>query len=350
MDVDLSALRRNALAVATRVGAPLLPMIKADGYGLGAIPVARALESLDPWGYGVATVAEAAELRDAGIIRPILVFTPILPGQFGACLAADARPCLGDLEALAAWVAQGPAPFHLELDTGMRRAGLSTDDAEVLREAGRLLADAPGWEGAFTHFHSPEDNPGSAQAQWERFNAALLAIGRRPRLVHAASSAGGFLDREFGGSFARPGIFLYGGEAGGVIPEPVARFRARVVALRRVGPGDSVSYGAVWRAAGSTRIATIAAGYADGIPRALTGRGRIEIGEGVHPIAGRVTMDMTMVDVGDAPVRMGDVATVFGGRVSLDEQARAAGTISYELLTSLGRRVERRYHDQERTG
>lgn len=320
-------------------------MVKADGYGLGAVPVARALEGLEPWGFGVATVPEAIELRAAGIERPVLVFTPLLPDQMRACLEAGARPCIGDAEALAAWLALGPAPFHLEIDTGMRRAGVPAEDHAALGDLGRLLQEAPGWEGAFTHFHSPGEAPRSAREQWERLQAAIAALGRRPRFVHAASSAGGFADPEFGGDFARPGIFLYGGEAGGVKPEAVARFQARVVAIRRVAPGDTVSYGATWRAERPTRIATVAAGYADGVLRSLSGRGRIEIGGAVHPIAGRVTMDMTMVDVGDHPVRPGDTATVYGGLFTLDEQAGAGQTIAYELLTSLGRRVVRRYHE-----
>jgi alanine racemase len=143
----------------------------------------------------------------------------------------------------------------------------------------------------------------------------------------------------------RPGIFLYGGEAGGEPPRPVAALRARVVAVRRVGPGDSVSYGATWQAARPTTIATLAIGYADGVHRTLSGRGVAEICDTVRPVAGRVTMDMTMLDVGDLPVAPGDVATLFGGRVSLDTQATAGRTIGYELLTALGPRIPRIYRE-----
>lgn len=343
VDVDLAALVTNARAIAARAGAPLLPMVKANGYGLGAVPVARALESLAPFGFGVATVDEAAELRQAGIARPILVFTPLAPWLAPATLDAGARPCIGDLEALEAWLALGDAPFHLEIDTGMARAGFRYDDPEVLGHLQRRLGTAAGWEGVFTHFHSADVDPATARPQWERLQAAVGALGRRPRLVHAASSGGVLAGPGFGGDLARPGIYLYGGEVGGHVPRPVAAFRARIVALRRVPAGATASYGATWTASRETTLATLAAGYADGVPRALSNRGRIEIGSGIFPIAGRVTMDLTVVDGGDGPVQVGDIATIWGGHVTLDEQAAAAGTISYELLTTLGARVTRRY-------
>jgi alanine racemase len=141
----------------------------------------------------------------------------------------------------------------------------------------------------------------------------------------------------------RPGIFLYGGAAGVPAPEVVVRFRAAVVSRRMVLPGDTVSYEATWRATEPTTIVTLAAGYADGIPRALGGVGKVEVGGALYPIVGRVTMDFTMVDVGDADVPIGAIATVYGGAISLDAQAAAAGGISYELLTGLGGRVVRRY-------
>ena len=344
VEVDLGALRRNARVVQVAAGTPLLPMIKADGYGLGAVPVARALESLDPWGYGVATWDEAAEIRQAGIGRPVLVFTPLLTADAGAVLPSGVRPCIGDAEALECWLTRGSGPFHLEIDTGLRRAGIPFNDPAALARAARLLARASEWEGVFTHFHSADSDPVSARLQWTRLEAAIGELGRRPRWVHAASSAGSFVG-PLGADFARPGIFLYGGRAGTAMPEPVARFQAVVVAVRRVRPGDTVSYGATWTATRPTTIATVAAGYADGILRSLSGKGWIELHGVAHPMVGRVTMDMTLCDVGDTEVRPGDVAIIFGGVVSLDRQAEAAGTISYELLTALGPRVTRRYRD-----
>jgi alanine racemase len=147
----------------------------------------------------------------------------------------------------------------------------------------------------------------------------------------------------YAGSLVRPGIFLYGGVAGSLQPEPVAALRARVVSVRRLGPGDTVSYGAMGRVDRATSVATVAVGYADGVPRSLAPGGRVEFAWGLAPIAGRVTMDLIMADVGDAPVGIGDLVTIFGGRIALDEQAAAAGTISYELLTRVAPRAPRRY-------
>lgn len=349
VDVDLGALAANARALAALTGVRLLPMVKANGYGLGADAVARALEPLEPWGYGVASVEEGAALRAAGIVRPILVVTPLLAESVGAHLAHDLRPTVGDPRALDAWCAASTRPFHLEVDTGMGRAGLRWDDRATLTAvAGRLVA-APGWEGAFTHFHSADSDPPSASVQWERFQGVLAAMPRRPALVHAANSAASLHGRAYAGDLIRPGIFLYGGRAGGQAPASVATLRARVVAVRRIGAGATVSYGATWRAPRPTTIATLAIGYADGFLRSARDGAAaarwIELNGALVPVVGRVTMDMTMVDVGDAQPAPGDVATVYGGRVSLDQQAAAAGTIAYELLTALGARVPRRYRE-----
>ena len=321
-------------------------MVKANGYGLGVMPVVSALERLDPWGFGVATTDEAKSLRAQGVGRPILVLSPLAPWMARDCLAAEARPAIGDLSALEAWLALGKAPFHVEIDSGMSRAGFRPDDHAAIARLRELLINAPGWEGIFTHFHSADTDPATAGPQWERLQAVITALGKRPRLVHAASSSGVFAGRRYCGDIARPGIFLYGGRVGDFIPRPVARFQARVIASRRMQPGDTVSYGATWTTRRSTTLATIGAGYADGILRSLSSRGRIQIGDGVYPIAGRVTMDMTVVDVGDTPVAIGDVATIWGGEVTLSEQADIAGTNPYELLTALGSRVTRRYSDE----
>lgn len=343
VDVDLSALVANARAFAHLVQAPLLPMVKANAYGLGAPAVVRALEAIAPWGYGVATIEEGAELRAMGITRPVLVFTPMLPELAPAMLAAQVTPCLGDLPALEAWLRLTDRPFHLEIDTGMHRAGFPWGDADLLARVAALVGTAKGWEGICTHFHSAENDPAATRLQYARLLETIPALGRRPQWIHAAGSAGGLLDTEFGADLARPGMYLYGGRIMQHTPHPVAALRARVVATRRIAVGEVVSYDATWTAAHATGIATVALGYADGLPRSLASVGRVEIADGVHTIAGRVTMDLTMVDVGDRPVRAGEVATLFGGRVSLDEQAELGGTIAYELLTRLGPRVVRRY-------
>jgi alanine racemase len=361
VDVDLRALVANARTLVGLTGTRLLPMVKANGYGLGAVAVARELESLDPWGYGVASVEEGAALRAAGITRPVLVVSPLLPDAIGAHLAHDLRPSIGDLPALAAWCRFGARPFHVEIDTGMSRAGIRWDDAPALVAAGALLREAEGWEGLFTHFHSADSDPGSASAQWDRLQAVLATMPRRPALIHAANSGAALQGRRFAGDLIRPGIFLYGGAAihagaagpTALAPKPVATLRARVVAVRAVAAGETVSYGATWRAPRATTVATLALGYADGFLRAaredagslasaLPSR-VVELGGSLVPVVGRVTMDMTMVDAGEGRPAPGDVATIYGGRVSLDQQAAAAGTIAYELLTALSPRVPRRY-------
>jgi alanine racemase len=318
-------------------------MVKANAYGIGAAEAARALEAVDPWGYGVVTVEEGVALRRTGIRRPIIVFGPLTTETAGVCLREELRPVIGDLEGLRLWLATGDRPFHVEIDTGMGRLGFPWRDRERIAEAGRSLALASGWEGAFTHFHSADTDLDSAVVQWDRLTAVITALPRRPAMVHAANSAAALEGRRFAGDLVRPGIFLYGGAVGRTSPETVVRFRAPVVASRRLAPGDTVSYGASWRAERPTTVVTIAAGYADGVPRALSGTGSVELAGAVYPIVGRVTMDFTMVDVGNVEAPFGAVATIFGGAVSLDAQAAVAGTISYELLTRLGGRVVRRY-------
>jgi alanine racemase len=346
VDVDLDALAANARAVAARAERPLLPMVKANGYGLGAVRAARALDALGPWGYGVATPDEGAELRAANVSRPVVVFTPLQTRWIPALLRDDLRPAIGDLAALRAWLdAGGGRPFHVEIDTGMGRAGVRWSDLAAVSGLAEVLRNAAGWEGVYTHFHSADSDVASVEEQWERFNAVVSALPHRPPLVHAANSAAALLGNRYAADLVRPGIHLYGGPAGADAPAPVpvARLAARVVATRRVEGGAPVSYGATWRAASATTIATLGIGYADGVLRGLGGTGIVALGDRIVPIVGRVTMDMTMVDAGDAPVAPGDVATIFGGPIPLADQAERAGTISYELLTALGPRVERRY-------
>jgi alanine racemase len=350
VDIDLGALIANARTVSKIAGSRLLPMVKANGYGLGGVEVAQALEPLDPWGFGVATVEEGAALRAAGIERPILVVSPLLPDAIEQYLAHDLRPAVGDPVALSAWCGRSARPFHLEIDTGMSRAGISWSDRQALTSVAATLAGADGWEGVFTHFHSAEHDPDSVEFQWDRFQGVVRALPRRPALVHAANSAAALRGQRHAGDLVRPGIFLYGGSAGGPDPRPVAALRARVVAVRTVAQGEAVSYGATWRAGELTTIVTLGIGYADGFLRASregspTTRPQrmVELSQRVVPVVGRVTMDMCMLAVPDQPVSIGDAATLYGGIVSLDQQAEASGTISYELLTALSPRVVRRY-------
>jgi alanine racemase len=322
-------------------------MVKANGYGLGAVEVARALEVVDPWGFGIASVDEAAALRNAGITRPLLLVTPLLPQSIEQCLELDLRPAIGDPIALQAWIRRSERPFHLEVDTGMSRSGIRWDDRAALDAVRGSLGNSAGWEGIFTHFLAAESDSDITIRQWDRFQEVVESLPRRPPLVHAANSAAALRGRVFAADLVRPGIFLYGGSAGRPEPRPVAALRGRVVARRSLTPGDSVGYGGSWRADQRCLIATISVGYADGFPRSTPADGSaaprvLELHGKLAPVVGRVTMDMCMARV-EPDIEIGDVATVFGGLVTLDRQAAAAGTISYELLTRLGPRLARRY-------
>jgi alanine racemase len=342
--VDLPNVRANARAVqAAARGAPLLPVVKADAYGMGAVPVMRALEELDPWGYAVATVDEAIELRDAGCTRPVLVFTPAFASQRAVYERHDLRAVISDPAVAADWT----RPFHVEIDTGMGRCGVRWDETHTLARFDRETL-----EGVFTHFYAAEEDPVSVAEQWERFDGAVARLPVRPRLRHAQNSAGAWRCPERL-ELVRPGIFLYGGRLAPDLPSPapVATVRAPVVDLRRLNAGDGVSYGATWRATAPTWIATLGIGYADGVPRLVEGRAHVLVHGRPRPVVGRVTMDFIMIDVGPTAddVRLGDVATIVGrdgdGEISVDTFAAWSETISYETLTRFGTRLAREYTD-----
>ena len=345
VEVDLGNLVENAQAVRRAAhDAALLPMIKANGYGLGVRAVVRALESVDCWGFGVATVDEGRELREIGVERPVVVFTPATPVQLGTLREHNLRPVLDNPAVTRQWPSD--CPYHCEIDTGMSRAGVRWDDTKTLAA---VAASAP--EGVFTHFHSADENGETVLVQLDRFRTALRVWTERPPLVHVCNSAGAWrVQDEF--DLVRPGIFLYGGGIGNELPKPspVVSVRARVVSLRRVAAGETVSYGGEWTAKEETTVATMGIGYADGVPRAVQGRAAVLIRGRRCPVVGRVTMDMTMVNLGssgDGEVVVGDVATVIGAdgdeEITLDEFAGWAGTISYEILVGLGSRLPRHY-------
>jgi len=346
VEVDLGALRRNGAALAARAGVPLLAVIKADGYGLGAVRVAGALELLDPWGFGVATVAEGIELREAGVSRPILVLSPVLPDEYPAMRGASLRPSLGTASTIAEWARTGGGAWHLSIDTGMSRSGISWTEISALQETLRHVVP----EGAYTHLHSADANDDSTAEQLRRFRCALEALPSRPRYLHAENSPAIERGAVSAWDLARPGVFLYGvggGDGATMSPEPVAHLRARVIDLRTVSDGDTVSYGATWRARGKRRIATLGIGYADGYRRALSNRGTVLLNGQRASVAGIVTMDMTMLDVTDVRCEIGDVATLIGrdghDLLTVDDVAATAQVLSYELLVGLKLRVPRVY-------
>jgi alanine racemase len=348
VDIDLGALCRNGAALAARAGVPLLPMVKADGYGIGGLRAALALDSLDPWGFGVATVTEGTELRRGGITRPILVFTPILRNEIDALRRADLTPTLGDPAVIESWARTGH-PWHLQIDTGMSRAGMPWH----LVDENRALFQRAAPEGVFTHFHSAELDNESRDKQEKRFAEALAALPARPAIVHAEN--GPAVERRAPSPFTliRPGIFLYGVagfEGGEVQPEPVAAMRARIVEIRTIADGETVSYAATWTAKGTRRIATVPVGYADGYRRGLSNRGVALLRGQRIPVAGRVTMDMTMLDVTDTDAALGDLVTLLGAdggdTITVAELGALSDVSPYEILTGLRLRLPRRYREQ----
>lgn len=348
IEVDLGALARNAATLADRAGVPLLPMVKANAYGVGVDMAVHALHPLAEegrvWGFGVATPWEGADLRQVVLDLPIVVFTPSLPAHFELLRRARLTPVLGDPETIREWIETGGGPWHLGVDTGMHRAGLPWSR---VGEFADLVASHPP-EGACTHFHSAEREDGTFERQDERFREAIAALEDRPALLHADNSAA--IVRRAGDAYdlVRPGVFLYGvGSGASIEPEPVIHLRGAIVELRDVAAGETVSYGGRWTASEPRRIATVNVGYADGYRRALGDRAEAIVHGTRVPVRGVVTMDMTMVDVTAVACAVGDEVTLVGrdgGEViTLEELARLADCSPYELLTGLGTRPDRAY-------
>ena len=364
VDVDLDALRHNFLTVrqAARGSAGVIAMVKADAYGLGDERVVHALEPLAPLGYGVACAEEGIDLRELGVGRMILVTSP-LPPQ-GVDIAAQQRltASISDLGGLEWWAGAAERlgidlDFHVEIDTGMGRAGF--DWRQVAEWGPALLARAgrARWTGVFTHFHDADAAARDRTAtQWVRFGESLaqLPVPRNQLVVHASNSAAALRWPEYGVNAVRPGIYLYGGNplagsgAEPEIPPPrgVAAVRARIVLVRDAPAGTTVGYGATYTAPRPERWATLAIGYGDGYSRKLGNRGFALVRGRRVPVVGRISMDMTVVDVSTVPdVQVGEVATLLGRdgveEILLDEVATQAETIGYEVLTGLTPRLPR---------
>ncbi len=339
-------------------------MVKADAYGLGAVEVARALDPLELYAFGVATPPEGAELRAAGIERRIVVFAPSASAEIPQLLEARLESAALSLASLTKLEAGGRAAstrirVHVEVDTGMGRAGLPSADAgewapevaSILSRGGASLASV------YTHFHSAGTDPAATALQLTRLRRAastLETAGVEIPFLHAANSDAVMGDPQYHLGLVRPGIYLYGGRRGTgaagapADPESVARVRARVLEVRDLAPGSTVSYGATYATTGAERIATLGIGYADGLPWRLSNRGRVLVRGCRVPIRGSVCMDVTSVDVSGVPgVEAADVVTLLGRdgneEIALAEFAETAGTIEYEVLTAIGRRLPRHY-------
>jgi alanine racemase len=357
-DVDLDAIAHNLGAFAAR-GERVIAAVKADAYGHGAEAVSRALVEAGAEMLAVFTVEEAVVLRRAAIGGPILVLGGVTGrAEAEAALAEDLTIVVWDearalLLSDAARAAGRSARAHFKVDTGLTRLGAPHDEA--LARYARIRA-LPGIaiDGVFTHFASA-DKPGDTftREQLDRFEGIVAALPERPRLVHAAATAGALLlDESRACNAVRPGLGLYGLRPAPHLAtrdlRPALRWTSRVHRLARAAKGAGVSYGHAYRLPRDGLVATVPVGYGDGLPRAASGRARLLVRGCAVPIAGRVAMDMVMLDVTDvAGVAEGDEVVVIGeqgrARVSAEDLATACDTINYEVVTNIRRRVPRRY-------
>lgn len=356
VEIDLAAFERNldSLAAMLPHGARLVALLKADAYGHGAVELARRCREETVSMIGVALLEEAVELRRAGIELPILVLGPLNETQLHVAIEWKLTPGIPGPEQLevAARVAQGnDLEIHLKLDSGMGRMGCVASDLprvlELLRGAPRLRLTA-----LYTHFANASD-PGDplTERQLETFDsmvATLREAGITAPRHHAANSAA-TMRGIVPGDFARVGVALYGAESldvGSTRLEPVMRWRSEIARLKVVAPGDSVGYGATWRASRESRIATIPVGYADGYHRRLSNRGEMLVRGKRVPIVGRISMDLITLDVTDvSEAAVGDEVVLLGKQgneeVTAEELAGKLDTISYEVFCSVGARVPR---------
>jgi len=353
------ALVANFERLRASVGAEarVIPMVKADAYGLGMADVVRVLRPAGPWGWGVATLGEGLRLRDLGVEEPVVVLAPLTPAELPEAIRAGLQVSVCSLEALealagAAQRAGARGTMHLDVDTGMGRTGFDwTTVSEWMPRVARLAqGDTIEWVGCFTHLHSAEDDDASVHEQLRRFDQVLAALppASTELMVHVLNSAGAFAAPAHGHDAIRPGIFLYGGGVGPgrTTPEAVVSLHSRVCHIRQASPGTTLGYSVTYRASRSETWATLSIGYGDGLPRSLSNKGSALIGGRRVPIIGRISMDLTVVDITDlSGVRIGDVATLLGteGReeITLDELAETAGTVSYEVLTRFTPRLPR---------
>jgi len=362
-EIDLEALAANFLEVRRLVGpgVGIMPAIKADAYGHGAVPCARVFERLGADIFGVATVAEAAELREAGLSPPSLILCAILPEEIDAALDCGAALSISDMvlahAAARTALSRGiEAAVHLKVDTGMGRQGVGA--AAAVAAAGEL-SRLPGirLDGVFTHFPSAdEDDEGFTDAQIERFGRILAEIEERGinvRRRHAANSAGVIDYPASHLNMVRPGLMLYGARPmadmrDDVALRPAMALKSRIVLIKDIEPGGTLSYGRTFTAARSMRVGVVPVGYADGLNRRLSNCGSMIVGGMRVPIIGRVCMDQTLIDVtGVEGVAVGDEVVIYGAqggeRIRIEEGAELTGTIPNEVMCAVGARVPRVY-------
>jgi alanine racemase len=365
-EVSLAALTHNCRQACALVGSGVrvIAVVKADGYGHGALAAARAFLRGGATLLGVSSLAEGLELRRAGVGEPVIALGGLFAEEATDAVAHDVAVAawtrdVVDALAAAARAAGRPARVHVKVDTGMTRLGLDVDD---VREFGRLLRSIRDVEvaGVFSHLASADDvEQAVVQAQIARFRGVVTALreaGVVPGLVHLANSAAVLSAPAAHFDAVRPGIMLYGYAPAPHLAtradlRPALRLSTRVTQLRRIPAGRPVGYGGTWVAARPSTIATLPVGYADGYHRLASNRAAVVVRGRRVPIAGRVCMDHVMVDVTDVPgVVAGDRVVMMGeaggAAVPADELARWCETIPYEMLTAVAKRVPR-VHGEE---
>ena len=356
--VDLDRLAGNLQAIRAHTGRPVMAVVKANAYGHGMLPVARRLQAAGVEQLGVALLEEGMALRAAGIEVPILVFGGIVGEQLDGFFRHDLQITVSSLAKLrqveaAARRLGRRARIHLKIDTGMERVGTHSDTCGPLIEAA-LAAEGCEIAGVYSHLACADepDHPMTA-LQLQRFEAAcahFTRLGAPMPLRHLANSGGILHFPHSWLDMVRPGILLYGvlpGDAArATVPvQPVLGLRSQVVYFKVVAGGHPVSYGGTWQREAATRVVTVQMGYGDGWPRSLSSVGEVLIGGRRHTIAGRVCMDQFMVDIGQDSAFNGDEVVLIGEqggqRITVEDVARSAGTIAYEILVRLNERIPR---------
>ena len=376
-EISLKAILQNLRVIRRHIGAQrmVLAVVKSNAYGLGAVPISKALQKAGTEWFGVTCANEGIELRESGIRKRILVLTGFWPGEEKRLIRNHLTPTvtrvsdLRDLERAAKALGgkssakSGRVRFHLKINTGMNRLGIPPEEIDAFALA---LGECPHieLEGTFTHFASAEDfTAEQTKMQEQLFReslARLRALGISPGIVHLANSGAICARPSTWADMVRPGAILYGYHQSFDPPqkrqevmcemplEPCLSLRARIISLRDVPPGQAVGYGARFVTERPSRIAVINAGYADGVVRARTNRGCALVRGRRVPLVGTISMDLTMLDVTDVPeAALGDVVTIYGkdgkAAIEVSEVAREIGTVTSDLLCALGRRVPKFY-------
>ena len=364
-EISLPALKHNYLTIKNYLtaSAQLMAVVKADAYGHGAVECSRALESIGADWFGVALVEEGVELRRAGITRPIFCLGGFWRGQAEDVIEHDLTVAVFRLDQAEELNAEAREAgrivnFHLKVDTGMGRLGMTVDEvaefARALEPFRHIKLD-----GVMTHFADADSSdPAYTETQIARYNEAikiLAELGFNPSWRHLANSAGLHAYPQSHGNLARAGATLYG-LARDVLSsklepfdlQPVMSLRSRIVMLKPVPAGTPLGYGCAFTTRRASRIATIPIGYADGLRRAHSNNGRVLVRGRSAPIVGRVSMDLTIIDVTGIPeVEVGDEVILIGEqdglRIAAEDLAEQIGTISYEIVTGVSARVPRVY-------